>query len=334
MKALLIILLCALGGFGQERVKKIGEIEFFGYSGVDVRKLRGALPIREGQELRTEKKGELAKILISTKKAVQRIAKRPATDVTPVCCDSRGDWMIYIGLSGKAAQYRSDPKGIVRLPAEIINLYDRHMDAFTDAVRRGVAGEDRSKGYALRIDPAARKLELEMREYALAQEALLRDVLENSADAKHRAVAAEILGYAERSKQQINALADAAKDSDSTVRSNATRALGVLAQSNPKLAAEIPIDFFIDLLMSGQWTDLNKAGLLLHSIAISGEQRPLAALRRSDVTERLIETARWRTGHAEMGQYVLGRIAGIPEERLKLLIDSGNAEEIIKSIHP
>ena len=279
MKTLLITLLCAFGGFGQERVKQIGAIEFFGYSGVDTGKLKEALPIREGMEFRTENKEEFAKILMSTREAVLRAAKLTATDVAPVCCDSRGDWMIFIGLSGKAINYRSNPKGNVRLPAEIIRLYDQRMTVYTDAVRRGVAGEDRSKGYALSVAPASRRLELQMRDYAFTQESLIRDVLERFLGPKQRIVAAQILGYAQQTKEQIPTLANAARDSDSTVRNNATRALAVLLQSNPKLAIEAPPEFYVDLLLSGQWTDLNKACMLLMYATQGREEALLAPLR-------------------------------------------------------
>jgi hypothetical protein len=240
--------------------------------------------------------------------------------------------MIYIGLSGKAARYRPIPEGNVRLPADLIDLYRRFTNALMDDVKKGAPGEDRSKGYALSVAPNLRKTQLEMRECALQQDVLLRDVLGNASDAQNRIAAAEILGYAEQSMQQITALADAARDADSTVRNNATRALGVLVQSNPKLAAEIPPDFFIDMLLSGQWTDLNKAGMLLCAMTVDrANEKALALLRRSDVRERLIELARWRTGHAEDARYLLGRSSGIPEERLKQLFKAGNSEEIVKA---
>jgi hypothetical protein len=283
-------------------------------------------------EFRIEKKEELAKILMSTKETVLRVAKLTATDVSPVCCDSRGDWMIFIGLSGKAINYRGNPKGNVRLPADLIALYDQRMTVYSDAVRRGVAGEDRSKGYALSVDPASRNLELKMREYALKQEPLVREVLENSSDPKHRSTAAQILGYAEQSIEQMRALVGAAKDSDSTVRNNATRALAVLVQSNPKLATEVPADFYVDLLLSGQWSDLNKACMLLMVATHGRDEALISPLRRTDVLQRLIEISRWLKGYAEPAQYLLGRIAGIPEDRLKQLVASGNTEEILSSL--
>ncbi len=333
MRALILGALLIFNGFGQEQVKIIGEIEFFGYSGVDVQKLKAALPVKEGQQFRIEREGELTKILTDVRDTVQKIAGRSASDVAPVCCNTRGDWMLYIGLSGKAASYRPAPRGSVRLPADFIKMYRRFTDALQQAITRGNAAEDDSKGYSMFVDPSVRKIQFEMRECALRREDLLRDALENSSDVRHRIAAAEILPYAEQTKQQIRALADAARDADGTVRNNATRALGLLVRANPKLADEISPDFFIDLLMSGEWTDVNKAGLLLKAMVSAGNERTLQSLRRKDVRERLIEMARWRTkGYGEVGQYLLGGSAGIPEERVRMLLDSGNIEEIINSI--
>ncbi len=332
MKILLMIVLLASGALGQERQKLIGEIEFFGYAGIDLPKLKAALPFREGDEFRIGQTGELAKIMKQTTESIKEAIGRPATDIAPVCCDKQGNWMIYIGLSGKAVRYRSQPKGGVRLQADAVNLYKDLTSALENAIRRGAAEEDHGEGYALSIDPFLRKIQLEMREYALKHDTLLYDVLENSSNDQDRIAAAEILGYARQSGRQLAALARAGKDGNSAVRNNATRALWVLVDSNPKLAVDIPPDFFVDMLLSGKWTDLNKSALLLSSATAIGNEKTLALLRENKAQERLIEIARWRTGHAESAGYMLGRIAGIDAERLEQLVKEGKAEEIINSI--
>jgi hypothetical protein len=58
----------------------------------------------------------------------------------------------------------------------------------------------------------------------------------------------------------------------------------------------------------------------------------LARLRRPEVLERLIEMARWRTGHAESARNLLGRIAGIEEDRLARLVAEGQVDEIIAAL--
>ncbi len=334
VKALLMLVLFASGVLGQDRQKLIGEIEFFGYAGIDLQILKAALPLKEGDEFRSGQTAELAKIMKRTTESIREAIGRPANDISPVCCDKQGNWMIYIGLSGKAAPYRSQPKGIVRLPAYAGNLYKALSSALENAIRSGAAEEDHGEGYALSVDPSLRKIQLAIREYALKNDASLYDVLENSSSDQDRIAAAEILGYARQSERQLATLVLAGRDSNSTVRNNATRALWVLVDSNPKLAMDIPPDFFVDMLLSGKWTDLNKSVLLLSSVTESGNEKALALLRENKVQERLIEMAHWRTGHAESARYLLGRIAGIDAERLKQLVREGKTEEIIDSIAP
>jgi hypothetical protein len=201
-----------------------------------------------------------------------------------------------------------------------------------EEVQKGANTEDHSKGYALSASPLLRAIQLEMRAYAVDHGALLREVLATSADDQQRIAAAELLGFARQSKSQIATLAQAHQDSNGKVRNNAIRALLVLADSSPKIAREIPAAGFIDLLLSGTWTDLNKASNLLAILTRKKNTRLLAALRRQEVLDRLIEMARWRTGHGEPARTLLGRIAGIDERRLKELVETGKVEAIIREL--
>jgi hypothetical protein len=334
MRAVLMIVLIASVGFTEEKEKLVGEIEFFGYAGVDLIKLKEALPFKEGEEFKIEKEGQLAELLQETEVAIWENLERRASDIAPVCCDKTGNWIVYIGLSGKTPVYNPKPEEEIQLPENFIELYKRFEIELEDAVRRGVAQEDQSLGYALSVDPPLRKTQLKMREIALEHEDMILDVLKNASDPQQRIAAAEILGYAKQSKQQFDALAHAARDGERLVRNNATRALWILADSNPDLAAEVPTEFYIDLLLSKKWTDVNKASLILCSITERKNVEALKRLRRKDVQQRLIEMARWRTWHAEYARYLLGRIAGIDEERLKALVTSGQTEAIINSLSP
>jgi hypothetical protein len=329
-----MILLLAFAAFGQEEQKLVGEIEFYGYAGIDLKKLKDSLPFEEGDEFNIEKEGQLAKMMKKAEESVRKILARPAADIAPVCCDKQGNWMIYIGLFGKTPSYHPQPGGKANLPGKIIDLYERFEEQLEDAIKRGVAQEDQSQGYALSVDPPLRKTQMEMREYALDQGDLVRDVLMNAKEDKHRIAAAEILGYATQSKAQIVALVHAARDVNRIVRNNATRALWILVNSNPELAAEVPMEFYIDMLLSPKWTDANKASLTLSSMTEQNNPEILNRLRQKDVRERLIEMARWRTWHADYAKYLLGRLAGIDEERLKELVNSGQTDAIINRLSP
>ncbi len=319
--------------FGQHGNNRIGKIEFFGGSGIDIQPIRQALGVREGDRFPTSDEG-MHRLLDRIKEAVRRETGRPPTDVAPVCCDERGAWMIYVGLPRNSATnitYDPPPAGAALLPARVVKVYDEAMEALLGAVRKG-AGEDHSKGYALSTDPHLRGRQINIRECAAREEQSLYSVLESSRDAKHRAVAAHVLGYAPASERQIAALVRASRDSNETVRNNAVRALAVLADSGHPLAGEIPYAEFVPLLSSGAWTDRNKAlGLL---VALSRNRDPeLLDTARHHALSDLIEMGRWRNpGHADPARILLGRIAGIPEDSLQELVRTQQVESIIATV--
>jgi hypothetical protein len=192
--------------------------------------------------------------------------------------------------------------------------------------------EDDSEGYALTNDPKARKAELAIRDYALRKETLVLGVLASSSDARHRAIAAQMHGYGRQSAEQIDALVGASLDSDDDVRNDAVRALEVLATAKPNLAQRIPPEPFIRLLRSGEWSDHNKAPLLLVAPTKSRDPNVLAQLR-AEALDPLIEMARWRNiGHAEAALSILGRIAGIDEDTLDKLIEAGQVDNILAKL--
>jgi hypothetical protein len=323
---LFLILFASAAAVAQEKPIRIGEIEFFGYAGVDLQKVRAALPFLEGDEINRET--WLEKMERAQRAVTEATGKAP-TDVGAVCCDERGNLSIFIGLSGSPMRYLPAPQGAARLPSSIINLYEQSLHALEDATRRGVAFDDPSKGYSLSGYMPLRAVQLKIRAYALHHEALLRDVLASSSDQRQRGVAAEALGYARRSRRQLAALARASRDGDSGVRNNATRALVILIKSDLRLANQIPAKSFIEMLLSETWTDINKASALLSDLTRGRNAVLLAQLSQPLVRERLIEMARWRTGHANPAKYILGRIAGIEETRLEQLVTSGQVDLII-----
>lgn len=361
LSAITLIIIAPICVSGQQMPAiKIGEIEFFGignpemrtadsgsrnksrnrnFTSEQLRELIRALPVKEGEEFRFES-GDAT--LAAIKRAVRRTTGREATDVNFVCCDDRGEAMIFIGLPGPAyrpVQYNPAPARFQKrqkardrasLPLEIVRLAERAGALASDAAQNEPR-EDRSKGYALSLYPPMREVQTRMREYALRNGPLLRRVVSTAANAKQSRAAAYALGYADLSDAQLVALAKAARDSDSAVRNDATRALGVLAQSNPGVAARIPAAGFVDMLSSGSWSDRNKSTFLLSVLTARRDPALLSLLRRLAL-EALIEMTRWRnTGHAHDARMILGRVAGIEETRLRKLASEGKVDEIIKA---
>jgi hypothetical protein len=311
---------------------RIATIEFFGHKGVDIVAVRAALPFHEGDELSG---GEEAKARV--REAVVRAIGSEPTDVAAICCRSDGGVLLFIGLRGgsfKAFEYRPAPGGEARVSIELAELYERLGEAIGAAVRKGgdAAREDDSKGYALTRDPTVRSIQLTLRRYALAHEPELFHVLESSRDAKHRAIASQALGYARQSARQVIALTRAARDPDDEVRNNATRAIGVIAGANDRLARQIPPDVFTEMLSSGTWTDRNKGAMVLEALTAKRTAAILDKLRAAAL-DSLIEMALWReASHAGFARILLGRVAGIPEKQLQELARNGPPEAIVAAL--
>lgn len=309
---------------------RIGDIEFFGYKGLDIAKIHNALPVHEGDEYSDRTKGQLREAVIGI------LGKEP-TDVAAICCDDNGNRLLFIGLPGlsnRSFAYNPEPKVNKRLPPASIDLYHRLHRALGEAVQKGgqAAEEDDSNGYALIKDPEARSLQLTVHQWAIGHEEELLKVLKSSSAVEDRRVASHAMGYTRQSHEQILALVHAARDPDDDVRNNATRALGVLVRSNPRLASEIVPDTFIEMLNSGIWTDRNKGASLLMQLTAARNPELLAKIR-ARALDSLIEMASWRRpGHAYFARVVLGRIAGLPEDRLNKLAWSGPLDAIISAV--
>ncbi len=329
--AALFITVFVASALAQDKPFAIGEIEFFGYSHLDLDRIKAALPLHEGAVIAIQ---DFPATKEKIGQSVKREVGRDATDVSFVCCDDHGSLMIFVGLPGESTrrfQYNPSPTGSARLPRSILDLYNRAMDLTLEAVRKQ-SEEDRSKGYGLSAHAPLRETQLAIRQFAIHNDLLIRRVLRSSAEPNQRRAAAYALGYARQSKAQVSALVQASHDTDDTVRNDAVRALGVLASSSERVSAWIPAEDFARMLNSGVWEDRNKAGFLLGVLSRRRDTQLLRVLR-SQALESLVEMARWRdTGHAKDARVILGRIAGIEERRLQELAASGNVDEIINAV--
>src|SRR5574341_281490 len=210
LTTLAVILLLA-SHHAQDQSFVIGEILFFGYSGLPVDRVKSALPLKEGASLRVH---ELERIKTDVTASVQQTIGRPATDVAVVCCDNAGKMVVFVGLPGDSSRpftYNSPPKGRLTLPQTILDLYTRATELNLEAVQKAPS-EDRSKGYSLSAFPPLRAVQLSIRELAVRHQSLITKVLRSAADPRQRRAAAEALGYASQSKFQVLALARASRD--------------------------------------------------------------------------------------------------------------------------
>lgn len=323
-----VLTLLAPVAFAQLENAHVGLIDFYALNGLDPNQLRAALSVRPGDKL-------LWPAVPNTiKEELIKATGRPYTHFSPVCCDKTGRWMLYIGFGAPPASEvpRPKPSASLTLPPELTALYDEFMAALPASLKFASGQpEDYSKGYSLASYPPMRAIQMRMREDALANEALLLRVLLESADDKQRIAASQLTGYTRQSPRQIEALMEASRDANATVRNNATRALGVLA-ATPEFARQIPAAPFIEMLNSPVWSDRNKGLMLLTFHTRSRDPQVLAAIR-AKALPALVEMAQWQfAGHAAGPIRLLGRIAGIDEIELNNLADKGDAGPVISAV--
>jgi hypothetical protein len=285
--------------FAQPPADLIGSIDFYGCGNLDVAKLREGLPFHVGDP-------------VPARQALRELAGRKAV-IERVCCRENGRTSVYIGLAEPDAppiQYNPRPQADLRLPAAALQILEELEKHFSNAVERGVAGEDDSKGYALDEDPASRADQMKLLAWTRAHTPLVLQVLAESRYPRQRAFAAEALGYAERSPQQIAALVSASFDADGGVRNPAVRALEVLCTLGAEVTRQIPAARFLPFLHSLTWTDRNKGSILLADMAETGDPA-LLKLLHDQALGPLKEMALWSNkGHAWAALTILGRIAG------------------------
>jgi hypothetical protein len=300
-----------------DEIPPIGQINYFGYGGIDLQPIEAALPIKVGGVLSMDGLKSTQDLI---EQRIKGISGHVPTNIDFVCCDEHRHLLIFIGLGGTSSRtpsFRSNPNGPDHLESVALELYKQNMGALSAAVQRGSTTEDDSNGYALNSDAELHRIQLLIRAYALDRGPELERVLRDAADPKQREVSAALLGYAKRSSSQVQGLADAIIDSDSEVRNNAVRALMVLTSVKSAEPIHLDLTSIEALLSSGVWSDRNKASLLLDNLTASRDPATLHELRATAL-DALIEGASWHgdPGHAGAFVILLGRIANFSEEQL------------------
>ena len=124
-------------------------------------------------------------------------------------------------------RFRRAPTGSIRLPPNVLQVVNEFNQFMSQAVLNGHAEEDDSEGHTLLLDAAARPVEDRLIAIANDRLRLLRRVLHESADSRHRALAAQLLGYSKDLQSVVPDLVYAISDSSDEVRNNWMRALWV-----------------------------------------------------------------------------------------------------------
>jgi hypothetical protein len=302
-------------------------VDLFGVRTLDEQAVRDALPFREGDTITAgaEDKDTL-------EREVAAVLGVTAVRFALVCCTANRGAIFYVGVQEQPALgvvYNPTPAGDLEVPAEALAANDAFGAALMKAVTSGDVGEDRSQGHALANDPAMRAQQQVFMRFAREDPQLFADVLRESANAEHRAVAATVVGYAADKAWAARELEAAAFDADGGVRNNAVRALGIIgAYGQEHVEAGIEIDYtrFVELLNSVEQTDRNKGLFLLRLNGAEPDPRVIAALKERALPS-LIEMCRWRNdGHAAPACVLLASVVGTPASEEQAL---GAREQLV-----
>ncbi len=318
------------------QVPQVGIVDFHGLRTIDEATIRRALPFKEGDPL-PKSKGDIEEALESIRGVVR-------ARLEAVCCDE-GKAILYVGIEERGAphfDYSAAPSGEVRLPEEVHGAYAAFLAAAGRAARSGNAGESLADGHSLLTDPAAREMQLRFIPLAETHHSVLRDVLKNSADEEHRAIAAYVLGYSANKRAIAGDLQAALKDPDDTVRNNAMRALAAIAvlaskqgpDVEPEARIRVPATWFVEMLDSLLWSDRATA---LNTLVTLTETRDRAALDhlRDRALPTLLEMARWKhLPHALPAFILAGRAAGLPETEIQEAWTSGSRDAMLRRLEP
>ncbi|MBC6489441.1 HEAT repeat domain-containing protein [Flavihumibacter stibioxidans] len=322
-----ILFLYCLAGFTQQG--KITIIDLYG-KGNDLpdSSILNLLPFREGNLVEPEN--------IDKTRIIEKLKSIPGVKdghISFVCCNEKEGWTAFVGITRETVAHNSylqAPDLDVLLPDEIVDNYNRFMDTLFEAIRKGQVEEDRSEGHAMMRYEPARQLQQIFLQHAEQFRPVLRYVLHNSGNASHRAIAAQVLGYASNKNEITNDLICAIEDSDEIVRNNATRALAIIAayaKQDPDTKIIIPAGPFIKMLSALPWTDRNKGMAILLALTSDLDQAILNEMKHESFTS-LKEMSNWKTeGHAIMAYTLLGRTAGYPDKIIEGAFYSANRAE-------
>jgi len=309
----------------------VGIIDFFGVGNRAADPLREALTVKEGDVVSL---GAEPPFLRESQARLEALPGVTHARLNLVCCDA-GRLIVYVGIESDAApalRFHAAPTGTARLPAEIVDAGRAFGRALASAVQRGDAGEDRTQGHSLMNDPEARAVQQRFVDFARRDRRRLLEVLRKSGDARHRALAAQVVAYADDKASLVPDLVHAMADPDEGVRNDAMRALLVFSQMQADAThrkPDVPADPFIALLRSPVWSDRNKSSGALATLTASRDPALLARLK-AESFEALVEMARWRsTGHAFAARQILGRIGGLGGEDIGRAIGEGDTARLI-----
>ena len=330
--SIVAVVLWSAGGLCAQAMP-IGTIDYYGLRTVSQQAVSQVLGVAVGDTLEWSGAWRRFQPVLERLEITPGIAE---ARVTPICC-WEGKISLFVGIREEGAAsfaYHPAPDSALALPQEIAEVYQSYGAAQLEAYRTGNSGVDHSQGHMLSANPEARAFEERFLVFAEGHQEELRQILRHAADAEHRQIAAWVIAYADDKRAILDDLIYATRDPDKTVRNNAMRALAVIVESardRPEFEQISPAPF-IDMLNSVDWTDRNKATMLLTALTEKGDAALLQQLREQALPS-LVEMALWQSvGHAYAPFRLLGRVAGLSEQEIGNAWARGEQDKVIARV--
>ena len=327
MLCMRLVLLCLLTvQFLAAQAPRVSMIEFYGLRHVSEARLRQALEVKEGDPLPPSK--------AAVEERLEKVDGVVVARLEAVCCEADGA-ILFLGIEEKGAPHfdlRPAPASSVVLPEDLVATYQAFLDRYQQTARSGEDRESLVRGYAMAADSDVRAYQERFVELAGQKFETVRQVLRESVDAEHRAIAAYLIGYAPDRQAAVEALQYALQDPEPAVRHTAMRALtaiAVFASKNPDAGLRISPTWLTEMLNSIVWGDRTQAANLLEILTQGRDARSLDQIRERAFPS-IVEMARWKSlPHALPAYVLLGRIAGLTEAQIQETWSKGERERVI-----
>jgi hypothetical protein len=296
----------------------IGDINFYGLRKMTAEQILAAARLAPGDTVPASR--------IELEDRIIELPDVMDAHVQSVCCE--GDrTTLFIGIHerGEAdVAFRARPSGASTLPEDLMTRYRQYSGAL---LRAGINGK------ADAADPAMHRDQEYFRGFAAGNVAKLRAELHSGEDAEQRAAAALVVGYSASKRAAVDDLLFAVQDPDEAVRTNAIRAIAdiaAIARHQPALGIRIPPSELVDLLNSVVLSDRMES---TKALLVLTERQNAATLDqiRERALASLAEMARWQTSAYALPPFeLLGRVAGVPDAKVKESWAKGDREPVIQ----
>ena len=324
MKIIWMALVVAVTAWGQPAA---GYLEVFGNRRVSSEKILKALSLAPGSPL-PKSKVEAEEILESIDGVVR-------AHLEAFCCEE-GKVVLYIGVQERGQpglDLRLAPGGTVVLPEAIVSVYEDFTQTIGRASPEDLT-EDFRAGHSLMTGVAPRTLQERFVGLAEVHFEVLREVLRDSADEDHRAIAAYVLGYAPEKGAIAADLQQALRDPAAAVRTNAARALKALAvlAAQPESKILIRTTWFVEMLNAPALSDRLEGARALLTLFDTLSEQTRAHLKERAVPA-LTEMAKFRhLPHALPAFLILGKVAGLPDGEVEQAWVAGQREALLAKV--